>query len=63
MAPWVKNPTAVAWVTVEVQVRSLPSMARSELKDLAVLQLPRRSQLQLGFNPRPGNVNMPCAWL
>ena len=32
VAQWVKNPTAVAWVTVEVQVHSLAQS--SGLKDL-----------------------------
>lgn len=37
MAQWVKIPTAAAWATVEVQVRS-PPMCRG-LKDLELLQL------------------------
>ena len=45
MAQWVKNPIAVAWVSVEVWVQ------HSGLKDPASLQLRRRSQLWLGFNP------------
>ena len=45
MAQWVKNPAAVAQVTVEVQVQS-PAQ-HSGLKDL---MLP---QLRLGFSPWP----------
>ena len=47
----VKNPTAGARVTTEVQVHS-PAW-HSGLKDLAV------SQLWLGFNPWPGNFHTP----
>ena len=51
---WVKNPTAVAWVTTKVQI---PSPARcSGLKD------PVLPQLQLRLNPwttGPGNFHMP----
>ena len=43
MAQWVKNPTAGAWGTIEVQVQSLD--LSSGLKDPALLQL------WLGFNP------------
>ena len=53
MAQWVKNLTAVAWVTVEVQVQS-PAHC-SGLKDLALPQLWHRWQLQLKFNPEPEN--------
>ena len=42
-AQWVKNPTAVAQVTVEEQVQSLAR--HSGLKDLEILHL------RLGFNP------------
>ena len=38
MAQWVKNPTAAAQFATEVQVQSLAQ--HSELKDLALLQLP-----------------------
>ena len=39
---WVKNPIAVAWVTMEVQIWSLAWP--SGLKDLALLQLRHRSK-------------------
>ena len=45
-ARWLKNPTAGAWVTIEVRIRSLAQS--SWLKDLVL------SQLWLGFNPWPG---------
>ena len=56
MAQWVKNPTAAAWVTAGVQVRSLA--LPSGLKDAALPQLQHRSHLRLGFNPWPGNSHM-----
>ena len=40
---WVKNPIAVAWVAMEVQVQSLAR--HSELKDPALLWLQHRSHL------------------
>ena len=47
MAPWVKNPTAAAQLAAEAWV---PSLAQCRaLKD------PALPQLQLGFNPWPGN--------
>ena len=49
VAPWVKNVTAVAQVPGEMQVRSLAH--RSGLKDLVLLQLWHRSQVQLGELP------------
>ena len=49
----VKNPTVAAWVTAEVQVRSLAQ--HSGLNDLTLPQLQHRSQLQLRFNSCPGN--------
>ena len=45
MAQWVKNPTVVVWITVEVWVQSLAWC--SKLKDLVLLQL------WLRFNPWP----------
>ena len=50
MVQWVKNPTAEAQVTAEVQVRSLAQS--SGVKDLALLQL------WLPFNPWPGNFHV-----
>ena len=47
---WVKNPTAAAQVTVEMQVQSLAQ--HSGLKGQALLQL------KLGFNPWPRNFYM-----
>ena len=47
----IKNPAAVAWVAAEVGVLSLAQ--HHDLKDLALLQL------QLRFNPWPGNFHMP----
>ena len=55
MALWVKNPTAVAQVAAELWVRS-PAQ-HSGLKDLALLQLQHRSQLQLRFNSWPRNFH------
>ena len=49
LVQWVKNLTAAALVTVEVQVQSL-ACCRG-LKDLALLQLWHRSQLWLRFSP------------
>ena len=46
---WVKNSTAAAEVTAEVQAGS--SAWLSGLKDPALLQLLHRLQLQLRFNP------------
>ena len=47
MAQWIKNPPAVAQVAGEAQVLSLTQW----VKDLALPQLWRRSQLQLRFSP------------
>ena len=59
MAQWVKNPTALAWVTMEVQVPgSIPGL-EEWLKDLALLQLQRWS---LGTDLRPENFHMPWMW-
>ena len=55
MVLWVKYPTAVAPVAVEMRGRS--AAWRSGLKDPALLQLRHRSQLWLRFNPWPGNVH------
>ena len=49
MVQWVNNPTAVALVTVEVQVRPLAS--NRKLKDLMLPQLQDESQMQLRFSP------------
>ena len=58
VAQWVKNPTAAAWVTEEVWV--CPPAWRSGLnQDPALPHLQHGSQLQLGFNPWPGNFHMP----
>ena len=57
MAQWVKNPTAAAWFAAKVQIRS--PVWHSGLKDPALLQLWRRSQLWLTFNPWPRNFHMP----
>ena len=37
-------------------------MAQSGVKDLVLLQLQCRSQLQLSFDPCPGNFHMPWVW-
>ena len=50
MVKWVKNPSAMAWVTAEAQ--------HSGLKDLALPQVQHRLQLWLGFSPWPGNFQM-----
>ena len=47
---WVKNPTAAAQVTLEVQVQS---MASQRVKGSALLQLQLRR-----FDPWPGNFYM-----
>ena len=52
---WVKNPTAVAQVAMEVQVHS--SAQHSRLKDPALLQLWCRSQLWPRFNPWLVNIH------
>ena len=49
---WVKNPTAAAWVAVELRFQSLAQY--SGLKDPALPQLRCRSQLRLGMDPWPG---------
>ena len=49
LSQWVKNPAAVTFVTVEVQIQSLALLGG--LKDPALPQLWCRSQLWLGFNP------------
>ena len=54
MAQWVKNLTAAAQVTAEAQVQ-FPAQCRG-LKDPALPQLCRRTQLQLRFNLWPGNL-------
>ena len=54
---WVKNPTAVARIALEVHIGSLP-WCRG-LKDLALLQLWHGLHLRLGFSPWPGNFRMP----
>ena len=56
MAKWVKNLTAVAWITVEVWGSHLAQWA----KDLVLKKLPWRLEFnsQLGFNPWPGNIHM-----
>ena len=59
-AQWVKNPTAVAQVTVEEQVQSLAQ--HSGLKDLVLLQLQCRSQPWLGFNSWPGSFCKSWVW-
>ena len=56
MAQWVKYLTAVVLVVVGAQVQS-PAWYRG-LKDLALPQLCHRLQLQLRFNPWPGNFHM-----
>ena len=61
MVQWIKNPTAVTLVTVEVWVRSPPQ--HSGLKDLVLPQLWYRSKLWLGFSPWLGNFYMLWAQL
>ena len=56
LAQWVKNPTAVARVTVEARVRSLAQ--HIGLKDPVLKQLQCKSKLQLRFNPWPRNVHV-----
>ena len=57
MVQWVKNQTAVAQVTAEVQVQSLAWI--SGLKNRALPQLWCRSKLWLGFSAWPGKFHMP----
>ena len=57
MVQWVKNLTAVDWLSTEVWVLSLAQC--SGFKDPALLQLWQKSQLWLGFNPWPGYLHMP----
>ena len=60
MAQWIKNLTVVAQVTAQVQVLS-PALC-SELRDLGLLQVQHRSQLQLGLNLWPENFHMVWMW-
>ena len=57
MAQWIKNPTAVAQVAVEVRVQFLTWY--SELKDPMLPQLQCRLELRLIFSPLPGKLHMP----
>ena len=60
VAQWVKNPTAVVWVSAEAWV---PSPARqSVLRDSVLWQLWCKSQLQLRFNPWPRNFHILHIW-
>ena len=61
MAPWVKILTTVVQAIASVQVRSLAW--HSGLKDPALPQLWHKSQLQLRFNPWPGNFHLLQVWL
>ena len=56
MVQWIKNPTVVAQITVDVRDPS-PAQSRG-LKDPALPQLWHRLPLQLGFNPWPRNLHM-----
>ena len=56
LAQWVKDPTAVAWVTAEVWVQS--SVWRCGVKDPALPHLWRRSQLWLRYNPWSWNLHV-----
>ena len=56
----VKNPTAAAWVAVEVHV-VFPAW-RSGLKDPALPHLWYRFQLWFRFNPWPRNFHMLWVW-
>ena len=49
-------PTASTRVTAEAWVPSLAQIMG--LKDVVLLQMWHRMQLQLGFNPWPGNFHM-----
>ena len=51
----------MGWVPAEMGVQSLAQ--DSGLKDPALLQLWRRSQLQLRFIPWPGDIHMAWVWL
>lgn len=53
--PWVKNPTAMAQVTVEVQVLSLAPVQWVEGSSIATAAQ-HRSQLWLTSDPWPGNA-------
>ena len=55
VAQWVKNPTAVILIIVEMWVQS--QACCSGLKDLTLLQMWCRSQLWLGFSPWPGELS------
>ena len=57
MVQWVENPPAVAQATAEVQVPSLVQW----VKDPALPQLWRRSQLRLRFCPSQGDYAMRVA--
>ena len=55
-----RQPTAAAWVTVEVRVQS-PAW-RSGLKDPVLPQLWCRLQMWPGFNPWPRNLHVLQVW-
>ena len=55
MAQWIKNPTAALRVAWEVQVQSQDQ--GSGLRDPQLPQLRGRLQVELGFDPWPGNFH------
>ena len=55
MVQWVKNPTAAAGVTAEVQVQAPAQCSGLRIR---VVTAEHRSQLRLGFYPWPGNFNV-----
>ena len=57
---WVKNPTTVAQIVAQARVWSLALCGG--LKDPVLPQLWHRLQLQIGFDPWPGNFHMPQVW-
>ena len=60
MVQWVRNPTLVARVTVEMQVR-FPAQ-HNGLKDPVLPQLWCGLQMWLGFIPWPGTFHMLWVW-
>ena len=52
MVQWVNDLACLCGITV-----SIPSLAKC-VKDLVLLPLWRMSQMQLGFDPWPGNFHM-----
>ena len=60
MVQWIRNPTAVAQVTVESE-DPIPGLGRS-LRGACVAEAAVKVQQQLGISPWPGSFHMPWVW-